>query len=226
MSKSISYVVGIDEVGRGPIAGPITFCALIVKSDFDILSLFKNRVLRDSKKLNDKNRREIRTKLNKLKLAGELDFVIVSKSAKEIDNKGLSKVINSCLEELVMKLLRLNYNLDKSVTHIKLDGGLKFKAEFIDKINTRFGFVLGAETIIKGDEKVGAIALASIMAKITRDNYMLHASNKIYDKEFKFYNWGANVGYGTREHYEYIKKFGLSDIHRKSFLKSLDLPKD
>lgn len=220
MSKKVKYIVGIDEVGRGPIAGPITFCAFIMKSDTDILKVFDKRILKDSKKLSDIKRREIRTKLNKLKLSGDVDFVIVSTSAKTIDSIGLSKVIKKSIESCLSKLLRLNYNLDKSNTKIYLDGGLKIDNEYIIKIKKKYNSDLEYETVIKGDEKIESIACASIMAKITRDNYMIYSANKLYDKDGKFYDWKNNVGYGTSKHYEYLKLHGATDLHRQSFLKN------
>lgn len=220
MNANTKYIVGIDEVGRGPIAGPITFCAFIMKSETDILGIFDKRILKDSKKLTDAKRREIRTKLNKLKLGGEVDFVIHSTSAKIIDSIGLSKVIKQSIESCLNKLIRLNYDLDKSNTKIFLDGGLKIESEYKSKIKKKYNYELEHEAVIKGDENIPAIACASIMAKITRDNYMIYSANKIYDKDGKFYDWKNNVGYGTSKHYELLTVHGITELHRKSFLKN------
>ena len=218
----MEYIVGIDEVGRGPVAGPVTVCVFIVKRDYDLLKYFKNRELKDSKKLSDKIRREIRAEFNKAKLRGDLDFVLISKSASYIDKNGISKSVSKCIEEGLFKLCKLNYNLDKKHATLHLDGALKIEKSFIDEIKNSFGYVLKYDVNIKGDEKIPVIACASIMAKVTRDNYMIYIGKKLYDEEGWWYNWQSNMGYGTKEHYLLIKKHGITELHRKSFLKQFN----
>jgi ribonuclease HII len=217
----MKYIVGVDEVGRGPIAGPVTVCVFIVQADYDILKHFKNRKLRDSKKLSDTERNRIRTELNKAKLAGYIDFAIVSKSAEYIDKNGISKAVSVSIEEGMQKLLRLHYNLDKSNTKIELDGALNLTSKFIQKVHSKYGQQLGYTVNIKGDEKIPAVAAASILAKVVRDNRMIYLSKKLYDIEGKWYNWSSNVGYGTKEHFDLIHKHGITEYHRKSFLKKI-----
>lgn len=217
--KKQKYILGIDEVGRGCIAGPITFCAFIMKENIKIQNDKNN--FKDSKKLTPIKRRTLLTIFNKRKLEGDCDFVIVSHSAKEIEKIGLTKVINKCLERCVTNIIRLNYNLDKSETIIRLDGGLKLTQEFIDKIRLKYNFNLEYETIIKGDEKVEVIANASIVAKVARDNYMINLSKKLYHQKDIYYAFDKNVGYGTALHYKYIQKYGLTEHHRKSWVKKV-----
>lgn len=217
----MKYIVGVDEVGRGPIAGPVTVCVFLMQADYDILKHFKNRKLKDSKKLSSNERKRIRTELNKAKLAGSVDFTIVSRSAEYIDRLGISKAVNGSIEEGIRKLLRLNYNLDENNTKIELDGALKISQEFIDKVQTRYKQSLEYTVNIKGDERIPSIACASILAKIVRDNYMCYMSKKLYDQDGTWYNWAQNVGYGTMEHYALIEKHGLTPYHRKSFLTRL-----
>jgi ribonuclease HII len=219
----MKHIVGVDEVGRGPIAGPVTVCVFIMQANYDILQHFKNRKLRDSKKLIDGERKRIRTELNKAKLAGYVDFAIVSKSAEYIDSVGISKTVSVCIEEGLQKLIRLHHNLDKNNTKIELDGALKLTPEFIHKVFKKYGQQLDYTVNIKGDEKIPSIAAASILAKVVRDNRMTYLSKKLYDSDGIWYNWVSNVGYGTKEHYELIKKHGITEYHRKSFLTKLEI---
>jgi ribonuclease HII len=215
----MNYIVGVDEVGRGPVAGPVTVCIFIMCANYDILQHFKNRKLRDSKKLSYSERKRIRTELNKAKMVGYVDFAIVSKSAQYIDKNGISKSVQKCIEDGIQKLFKLNYNLDEKNTKIELDGALKLSDEFIEKIFKKYKQKLEYTVNIKGDENIPAIACASILAKVVRDNRMVYLSKKIYDTENKHYNWESNVGYGTMDHYGLIQKYGLTEHHRKTFLK-------
>jgi ribonuclease HII len=186
-------IIGIDEVGRGPLAGPVAVCALVLKCDFDT----KN--LRDSKKLSPKQREVWFEKICAWKKEKKLDFKIAFVSASIIDKIGISKAIKKALEKSLYELKPKN-----SYT-ILLDGGLKAPIEFKNQ-----------ETIIKGDEKEVAIALASIVAKVSRDALMTKIS-----KKFPQYEFHLHKGYGTKLHYERLKKHGLSQIHRKTFLKKM-----
>lgn len=228
MSRKIKYILGIDEVGRGSIAGPITFCAFIMREDATLLEKVLNKKtgkleyekLKDSKKMTPEKRKLKSSFLNRKKIkGGECDFVLVSKSAEQIEKFGLSKIIEKSLNECILKIIKLNYNLDKEYCSIKLDGGLKFSQKFLEKIKEKYNYELNIETIIKGDEKIEAIAMASIKAKVTRDTYMHILSKKVYNIENIYYGWDQNAGYGTAKHYAYIKKYGLTKYHRKSWIK-------
>jgi len=186
--KSHKWHIGIDEAGRGPLAGPVSVGAVMVKSDFDF-SIFKN--LKDSKKLSESKREEFFEVINK-----KIKYKVVMVSNKVIDKKGISFAIRFAIKSLLKKL---NPNIKN--TKIFLDGSLKAPVEFTQ------------ETIIKGDEKIPAISLASIMAKVTRDRYMKKISNK-----YPAFNFDIHKGYGTKRHIEAIKKHGPSELHRKSFI--------
>ncbi|MEI6490201.1 MAG: ribonuclease HII [bacterium] len=186
--KSHKWHIGIDEAGRGPLAGPVSVGAVMVKSDFDF-SIFKN--LKDSKKLSESKREEFFEVINK-----KIKYKVVMVSNKVIDKKGISYAIKFAIKSLLKKL---NPNIKN--TKIFLDGALKAPEEFMQ------------ETIIKGDEKIPAISLASIMAKVTRDRYMKKISNK-----YPAFNFDIHKGYGTKMHIEAIKKHGPSELHRKSFI--------
>lgn len=217
----MKYIVGVDEVGRGPVAGPVTVCVFIMPEGVDVLQYFKNRTLRDSKKLSASERQRIRTALNKTKLAGLIDFVIISKSAEYIDKHGIAKSLQMAIEQGLRKLISLNYNLDKKNCQIQLDGSLKLSPKFLEKTLTNNQQNLSCNVNVRGDENIAAIACASILAKVARDRYMQTLGQKLYDQEAKWYNWASNAGYGTKEHYELIEKHGLSQQHRKTFLKKL-----
>lgn len=186
MSKC-RYIVGIDEAGRGPLAGPITFGFVMYPTHLH-RKVFKN--IRDSKKLSPKKREEW---FKFLKTHPKLTFGTASASAKTIDKKGLSYANRLCLRRLTKKFA-------VKPAMIFLDGGLKAPEEFSQK------------TIIKGDEKIPVIAAASIIAKVTRDRKMLRLA-----KKFPQYRFDLHKGYGTKLHRALIKTHGLSPIHRQTF---------
>ena len=191
------YIIGIDEVGRGPLAGPITLCACRVEKDFDF-SHFKK--IKDSKKLSAQKREEWFGRISALRMKGLVSFTISSVSADEIDSMGLShcirKAIRNILDELAVHPLE---------TEIRLDGSLYAPREFIFQ-----------KTIIKGDEKEPIISAASIIAKVTRDRMM-----EDYGREYPLYKFDEHKGYGTVEHRKAICTYGITPIHRKSFLKKI-----
>lgn len=195
------YIIGIDEVGRGPLAGPVSLCACAIPLDFDE-KVFVG--IKDSKKLSSKKRDEWFTIISDLKKEGELDFSYISIEAREIDSLGIApairKAVSLCLDELKLRL-----NLDPKHTNIMLDGSLKAPDEFLIQ-----------ETIIKGDEKIPVISAASIIAKVTRDRFM-ESQSDIYPK----YGFKKHKGYGTKEHIQAIRAHGPSPIHRISFLSNL-----
>lgn len=195
------YTIGIDEVGRGPLAGPLVVCACAVKSGVDMLALFPKGQLRDSKKLSEKVRISIVDRIEQYVENKELFFGIGEVSAERIDTLGLSVAIK---EAVVNAIAKVHAQGVKKDSFIFLDGSLKADSIF------------SQETIIKGDEKIPEIALASIIAKVYRDTLM----KKVNDA-YPEYGFASHVGYGTKAHYEAIKKHGLTPFHRKSFLKKL-----
>ncbi|MEN9622134.1 MAG: ribonuclease ribonuclease [Candidatus Parcubacteria bacterium] len=194
---SIKYIVGIDEVGRGPIAGPVTLCACCVTSDFD-MKWFEG--IKDSKKLSEMKREEWFKKAESARVQNLMEWVVVSKTAVEIDSRGIAVVIREALKECLE-------GLKKNPVEIKifLDGSLFAPANYTQQ-----------ETIIKGDEKVPLIGIASIIAKVTRDRYMDEVG-----KDHPGYGFENHKGYGTDKHYKAIKAFGMLPLHRKSFLKNI-----
>lgn len=198
----MNYVIGIDEVGRGPVAGPIVVCACAVREDFIIEDLFPKKLLKDSKKLSEKKREEIFDKINLLSGQKIIVYGIGQATSSEIDEFGLSYCIKKCIQSAIDELHKKNIKLDSKMF---LDGSLFADTKYINQ-----------ETVIKGDEKIGQIALASIIAKVYRDKIMKEVGEK-----FPQYGFENHVGYGTKAHFESIKKFGVTEIHRKSFLKKI-----
>ncbi len=199
------YTIGIDEVGRGPIAGPVAVCAFGIyqnqnnnpKAKFAMVN-FKN--FKDSKKLSHLQRLKWLEKIEIEKGKGNIVYQVCMENNNVIDRKGIVFAINNSLKNSLKRL-----NINPKDCQILLDGGLRAPVEYKNQ-----------QTIIKGDEKKLAIALASIVAKVTRDNLMVKLA-----KRYQNYGFEKHKGYGTKDHYLAIKKHGLSIFHRKSFLKNI-----
>lgn len=184
-------MLGIDEVGRGPVAGPVTVCLFYADKKVDLLDLFVDRKLKDSKKLSAKKREEIYKKLLKMKKLRQVNWKVVNHSADKIDKIGISKCIYNSIKNNID-----NFEVKKS--DVFLDGAL----------SKEFG-----EVIIKGDEKVPVISCASIVAKVLRDRYMARL-----DSIVPGYGFADNAGYGTASHLAAVKLLGPSKYHRKTYL--------
>jgi ribonuclease HII len=189
----MKYLVGIDEVGRGPIAGPVTIGAVLVRADFD-MSLLDG--IRDSKQLTPNARREWISRIEPVVSAQILRYIVVSAPASLIDRKGITHAITTTIYRSLSGLA-----VSPDETHVMLDGSLKAQAQF------------SQETIIKGDETVPLISLASIVAKVRRDALMDRL-----DRRYPGYGFEIHKGYGTKAHYAAIDKLGLSPVHRASFI--------
>lgn len=200
--KATKYIIGIDEAGRGPLAGPVAVGVVLVTADFDW-----NMILGvgDSKKVTPKKREEIFGLAKRLAKKDLLTYSVVMTSAGVIDKSGIVPAIKQALEKALKKVTKTKPALDPSEFLIKLDGGLKAPVEFLNQ-----------ETIIKGDAKELVIGLASIMAKVTRDSYMEKLAK---DKRYLVYDFATHKGYGTKKHREAISQNGLSKEHRASFCK-------
>ena len=192
------WIVGVDEAGRGPLAGPVTVGLVMVPSDFD-WELVPG--VRDSKKISEKKREVIYKRVTELNAQKKLSFVVKSVSAKSIDSKGIAPAIRRSIEAGISDL-----ECDPSSTFIKLDGSLHAPA------------IYDQETIIKGDDKEMVIGLASIMAKVTRDRYMVGQ-----DAKYPQYGLATHKGYGTKAHMQAIAEHGFSPIHRQSYCKNIKL---
>lgn len=193
------YVCGVDEAGRGPLAGPMSlgFFVVSIEKYNEVFKLLLKAGLNDSKKIKEENREKLFEMIKKTK--GKYFNAMIS--AKEIDKKGISK----CMQILIKKLL---YRLNLHRTYFLLDGAIKFPDN------------IAHEVIIKGDSKEPTIMAGSIVAKVLRDREMRKMA-KIYPQ----YDFEIHKGYGTLKHRSLIQKYGLCEIHRKSFCKKYILPK-
>lgn len=193
-------VIGIDEVGRGPVAGPVAVGAFLIPDSTLAEEIKKFPIpLRDSKQLSRTQREAWYKHIEGWRDDGKCDFAVCMVSASDIDKYGISKSIKKALAESLEVL-----ECDDSCL-ILLDGALHAPNAFVNQI-----------TIIKGDEKEPAISLASIVAKVTRDRHMIRLAER-YPK----YGFDQHMGYGTEDHYSAIKKHGFTPLHRKTFLKSI-----
>ena len=192
MRLTSKFVIGIDEVGRGAVAGPLVIGAACGKWNGKLAKALKG--VRDSKKLTPRQREEWFKKFKKL----PIKFYTVSISNDLIDQKGMGWA----LREGIVKLLKKS---KKRPDLVLLDGGIHAPQKYIQK------------TIIRGDDKIPLISAASIYAKVTRDKLMVKL-----DGCYHCYGFKNHKGYGTASHLAAVKKNGLSQIHRRSFLSHID----
>ncbi len=182
------YICGVDEAGRGPLAGPVCAAAVILPADVYIEGL------NDSKKLSEKKREALYGVITEKAVA----YGVAFGTLEEIEE---FNILNATF-------LAMNRAIDE--LEVKPDYAL------IDGNRVPAGINIPCETVVKGDFKSASIAAASILAKVTRDRLLLR-----YDEEYPQYNFKKHKGYGTKEHYEAIKKYGVCEVHRLSFLKNV-----
>jgi ribonuclease HII len=174
----MKWIVGIDEVGRGPVAGPVAVCVCAMHSSEHKRT--KWGILNDSKKMTKKNRELWYQESAIMKKDLKIKFFVIYRSAIFIDKKGISIAIKECISEGLEKL-----NLKPNDCQVLLDGSLKAPKEYKNQ-----------KTIIKGDQKEKIISLASVIAKVDRDKKM-----DSFHRKYSEYSWSKNKGYGTKEHY-------------------------
>ena len=190
-----SESVGLDEVGRGPLAGPVVAAAVWICDNFATLARekFSQFAIRDSKKMTPRRRALVTEWIQQLP-ANIIRYSIASASIEEIDRLN---ILNAALLAMARAYDALKFEAKIAL----VDGN---RAPNLQNCSVK--------TVIGGDDKVLAISVASIIAKEHRDALM-----KSLAQEFPQYAWDKNVGYGTREHLEAIEKFGISPHHRRSF---------
>ncbi len=187
ISEGYGVVCGIDEAGRGPLAGPVCAAAVILPTDMEIEGL------NDSKKLTEKKREALFDVVKEKALA----YSIVMVDEKVIDEINILQATLLAMRNAVEGL------------EIKPDAAL------IDG-NQKPGLGIEERTVVKGDAKSMSIAAASILAKVSRDRFMLEL-----DEKYPQYQFAKHKGYGTKLHYECIEQFGISPVHRLTFLKKI-----
>lgn len=184
-SKGVRLICGVDEAGRGPLAGPVCAAAVILPANIDIPGLD------DSKKLSDKRRRALFPIIKEQAVAYSIAFADHS----EIDSINI-------LQATLLAMERAIHGLPVKPEVALIDG------------NREKDFGLPVQTVIQGDSRSASIAAASILAKVTRDDYMLEMAAK-----YPQYGFDVHKGYGTKIHYAALAEHGPCPIHRMSFLK-------
>lgn len=195
----MKWIIGIDEVGRGPLAGPVYVCAAAMP-----VSLYKKTawrknlpLLTDSKRMNAHNRMLWYQHAAKLKKEGCVRYALASKSAHDIDMHGITTCISLCITKVLRDL-----KLDPEDCTVLLDGGLKAP------------FMYTQQTVIKGDLLHPIISLASVIAKVSRDTVLARLHLKHPE-----YSWNTNKGYGTKAHTDALRTQGITTLHRKTYLR-------
>lgn len=187
-------MLGVDEAGRGPLAGPVAVGIVAVPANFVITREFPGAI--DSKQMLPAERVRMLRLMRECMRRGDIRFCVRFTSASRIDDWGLSRAVASAVARGVRHLAP-----EPDGVSVLLDGLLKAPEEY------------SQQTIIGGDEAVPIIALASIAAKVARDRLMTR-----FAKEFPEYGFEVHKGYGTHAHYEALKEHGPCEIHRRSFL--------
>ncbi len=183
-----SFVAGMDEVGRGPLAGPVVAACVVIDKNVKLI-----RKVRDSKILDEKTREELFDEI----IGRATDYSIALATHKEIDKYNILNATQLAMNRAVAKL-------QIKPEHTIIDGRFSKPFEF------------ESECIIKGDDKHFSIASASILAKVFRDRMM-----KYYAERYPEYGFDGHKGYGTKDHYLAIEKYGPCPIHRISFIHQL-----
>ena len=188
-------VIGLDEVGRGPLAGPVVSCGCHYLHYDDLESEIP---ITDSKKHSPKQREKLFLFFKKLQKEEKLQYYLGYASVEEIDKINILEATKLSMKRVIDK-----FNFENP--HLIIDGNFSLNYQ-------------NEKSIIGGDKKSLSIASASIIAKVHRDRLM-----RMLDNKFKFYNWRKNAGYGTKKHIDAIHKHGVTQFHRKSFepIKSL-----
>jgi len=187
--QGLTYIAGVDEVGRGPLAGPVVACCVILPPNTFIEGI------NDSKKISEPKREIIFEQIKNI----AIDYGIGVVDSKIIDE------IN--ILQATYQAMRIAISNMKTIPDILLNDAVS-----IPEVN------IVQHPIIHGDALSISIAAASILAKVTRDRMMIE-----YGKKYSHYDFASNKGYGTQNHLDGLKNHGLTEIHRKSFLKNMDL---
>ncbi len=198
--KGAVSIAGVDEVGRGPLAGPVVAACVIFPRDIDILGI------NDSKKLSEKKRMALAPEIKEKALA----FGLGMAGEKVIDEINILEATKGAMAIAVKKAgekLKQEYSLE--ISEVLVDG------------NALPSIPYRQQAVVKGDAKSISIAAASILAKVTRDAMMVQ-----YEEEYPGYDFAANKGYGTKKHYAGLEKLGMCPIHRRSFLKKFVAAED
>lgn len=190
------YLIGVDEAGRGPLAGPVAVGVVKVSRDFD-WELVPG--VGDSKALSPENRAAVFRRAQELRHHHQLDFAVSQVGSSVIDTQGITYAIKLAMLRCIKRL-----KLSPDEVTFRLDGSLSAPEEFTQA------------TIIKGDSLWPEIGLASVVAKVTRDTYMERVARR-----YSLYGFEEHKGYGTKVHRAAIARYGKCPIHRVSYCKNI-----
>lgn len=189
------FLIGVDEAGRGPVAGPVVSCACFIK-DYSIPLLLQ---IKDSKKLSSSEREKIFSQIIRTK---DISFYFSYATPQEIDSINILNATLLSMKRSVEGLIKRNlFSCQSQDILVIVDGNRKIKDLNFENI-----------PVVKGDDKSAVIGCASIIAKVIRDRWMDY-----YDTLYPYYGFKKHRGYPTSYHIEMIRKYGLSPIHRVSF---------
>ncbi|MBQ9015822.1 MAG: ribonuclease HII [Firmicutes bacterium] len=194
-ARGFAFIAGVDEVGRGPLAGPVVTAAVVLPEDFDVLGID------DSKKLSEKRREELYDVITGRALAWGIGMA----DHQVIDEINILQATKQAMGQAIEEASRM----------LRERTGGSIDCVLLDAVELP-GLQIPQESIVKGDAKVLAIAAASIVAKVTRDRMMVR-----YAQEYPWYAFEKNKGYGTKDHYAGLREHGPCPIHRRTFLKKM-----
>lgn len=186
--KGLRYVLGVDEAGRGPLAGPVVVGAVLIENPKQVVEN-----VRDSKKMTKKQREQAFVEIQEKSTAFGIGIV----DAKEIDRVGIKEAVK---EAMILAVSEVEKKIKKKVDYIISDGAVYLLDDH------------KMMSISRGDLNHYSIAAASVLAKVTRDMIM-----EEYSKKYPNYGFERHMGYGTKMHLDAISKHGICDIHRKSY---------
>ena len=195
--QGIRYIGGVDEVGRGPLAGPVTAACVVLPSDFHVLGVD------DSKKLSEKRRISLYDEILCQAVAYGVGWV----ENTVIDQINILEATKKAMKEAIQKANQM----------LLQKRGVSIEHLLIDAVQLK-DLKIPQTSLIKGDSKSLSIAAASILAKVSRDRLMVE-----YHSQYPEYGFDHNKGYGTKAHYQAIACNGITPIHRRSFLKNIQI---
>ncbi|MEK7195555.1 MAG: ribonuclease HII [Patescibacteria group bacterium] len=195
------YIVGIDEVGRGSLAGPVAVAAVCIPRDLNV-KVARLGELKDSKRLTPARREKW---FEYFKAHPRVTYTCARAYPRTIERMNISRAANLAAKRAFERLVSVT-GISSRNCQVFLDGGLYVG-------NGDDGRKFGAKTVVHGDKKIKVVAIASIVAKVSRDRYMTRLA-----KKYPRYGFEMHKGYGTKAHSRAIKKYGPSEVHRLTFL--------